>query len=305
MSTLNSKFLTYGDKGLVRRLENCANGSPTEAASHFTFGEKNADAVRRLQAALKALQEKDSSLSLPPFDVNGAYDRAFAKAVYAFKDARHIWNYANEIDDIIGRKTIKRIDDELADIEKNVPHVVPQPGHRPNLPSKGCVTDEECPTQTDFSIQLIAGGTAGELLEGGGHTFIVTDAGNRLSCVYVLEMIGVGTPGLPVNPSLNGKPVPFHTSSRTRITRFGPSGTLVSFTFTPPGMPPVGPWVKQILNTLTFTFRGPGANAGLVDTVTLHNFDMGPLPSVAGGSAHTGRFKLKTVCEGRPGATRF
>ena len=255
--------------------------------------------------ALKALQEKDSSLHLPPFDVNGTYDSAFAKAVYAFKDARHIWNYANEIDDIIGKKTIKRIDDELADFEKNVPHVVPQPGHRPDLPLKGCVTDEACPTQLDFSIQLIAGGTAGELLEGGGHTFIVTDAGNKLLCVYVLEMIGLGTPGLPVNPALRGKPVPFHTSSRTKITRLGPSGSLVSFTFTPPGMPPVGPWVKPLVNTLTFTFRGPGASAGVVDTVVLHNFDMGPLPSVAGGSFHTGRFKLKTACEGRPGATRL
>lgn len=306
MKTLDSAFFNAGDKVMVERFEDCANGTPTEATSHFTAGEKNVEAVKRLQFALKAVGEMDPSLQLPPFAVNGIYDAAFANAVLVYKKKRDIKNYAGQYDNIVGKKTIKSLNDEVAQFERKIPrhHKAIQPD-RPKDNGEGCLTDDKIPNQTNFTIQLIAGGTGGEIFEAGMMTFAIVDPEHKLSCFYTLVLAGLGTPGLPISPSGGGAPVPFVTAVPTRITRFGPHGTLTSFNFIPPGAPPIGPWVKQIVNTLAFSFRGQIDNGAPAGMVMLNKFDTGPLPNVAGGSVHGGHFKLFTKCQGKAGALKI
>jgi len=102
------------DQATANKLEDCANGVPSQVQSHFsTQRNSRGAAITRLQQALKQIAEKDKTLVLGSFTVNGVYDAAFAKAVERYKTARDIRNHSNLIDNVVGVKTIAAIDREL------------------------------------------------------------------------------------------------------------------------------------------------------------------------------------------------
>ncbi len=118
MATLKSEHFTKIradlDKATADKLENCANGVPTQVQSHFALNANaRGEPVRKLQEALAAIQKKDSALKLRKFSVNGVYDKDFANAVEDYKRARGIKNFANAIDNVVGVKTIIAMDGEL------------------------------------------------------------------------------------------------------------------------------------------------------------------------------------------------
>jgi hypothetical protein len=306
MGVLGSELFTTGDPAVVNRLDNCAKGAPTEATSHFMIGDRDRQAVLRLQQALKKAQANDPKLVLPPFSENGIYDKSFADAILAYKKARNIKNYRNEFDNVVGIKTIRALDDDVRHDRKDPePFVDPEKPKVFPIPHGTCISDEDCPSQNAFTILLIVGGTGGEGAEAGKFIFMIMDIEHSLSAKYTLTVGGLGTPGLPFSPAGGGKPVPFRTAERTKITRFGPFGGVASFTFGPPGGSPIGPGVKNLIATLSFTFRGLGSRQVPAGQVILNNFDFGPFPPVAGGSFHAGLMSLDTKCLGVPGATRL
>jgi len=116
MGTLNSKLFTEGDPAIVNMLENCANGLPTQVQSHFSKTDNRSGVhIRKVQTALKQIQKSEPALNIPQFEVNGVYDPAFALAVAAYKRGRNIRNFADRIDDVIGIKTIRQMDDDIAE----------------------------------------------------------------------------------------------------------------------------------------------------------------------------------------------
>jgi len=118
VGVLVSKLFTDGDQAATAKLEGCATGQPSEVASHFSQGQnKTGEHVRRTQQALQNIQKNEPSLGIPPFSVSGLYDSAFARAIAVYKDRRNIRNFANKIDDVVGIKTIRRLDQDQVTIE--------------------------------------------------------------------------------------------------------------------------------------------------------------------------------------------
>lgn len=310
MGELHSARFTQGDGATIQKLEDCARGRPNEVLSHFTLGQSG-PAVTKLQEALREVQQNNPSLGIPTFTVNGQYDGDFARAILIYKTKREIRNFSGRFDDIVGIKTIRILDAEKRPRTNPGPAPLPKrPGEfpRPDRPSNpsSCVTDTACPLQTNFVIQLIAGATVGEILEGGVLTFIIKDKLNRLSCLYSLTSGGFATPGLPFTPSVVGSPTPFITKIPTKITRFGPIGGITGVTLAVPGSSPIpglpSNLKKTIISTLTFSFR-ISESAIPSGFVVLNNFDTGPI-SVEGAGIQGGRFKLENRCAGELGADR-
>lgn len=96
------------------RLEACL----VEDAAHLTLGVQG-DFVGKVQAALIFLDEL--SIDEPELEAL-TYGKSTAAAVLAFKQKRKIINrsYQQREDDIVGKMTIKALDDELA-IAENSP----------------------------------------------------------------------------------------------------------------------------------------------------------------------------------------
>jgi hypothetical protein len=118
MGVLTSALFTSGDPETNQKLENCATGSPSEVASHFTIGSPGGDHIKRLQTALRTYKnshggETFEGKPIGDFPVDGQYSKAFADAVGQYKGIKGIKNYANQIDKIIGIKTIKSLDSEM------------------------------------------------------------------------------------------------------------------------------------------------------------------------------------------------
>lgn len=96
------------------RLEACL----TEDSAHLTLGVRG-DFVAKVQAALMFLDE----LKIEEQELEShTYGKSTAAAVLAFKKKRKIINtsYQQHEDDIVGKMTIKALDDELA-IAENAP----------------------------------------------------------------------------------------------------------------------------------------------------------------------------------------
>ncbi len=74
MGVLTSKLFTDADQTTVKKLEDCATGQPNEAQSHFTIGQTG-EHIKKVQEALKSVQEGNSSLGIPEFSVTGVYDQ--------------------------------------------------------------------------------------------------------------------------------------------------------------------------------------------------------------------------------------
>jgi hypothetical protein len=307
MGVLASRLFTEGDPATLRKLEDCAVGRPTEVASHFRQNHANAkgEHIVKVQQALKTIQQNEPNLDIPEFDVNGVYDAKFARAVAVYKQKRDIRNFANKIDDIIGIKTIQSLDSDVRKKPRleppprpSKPTVVPRP--LPRVIPSTCLTDDECPAARDFVIQLIVGGTGGEILEAGFFVFIIQDQRNRLSCLYSLSAGGLATPGLPITPSGGGDPTPFSTSSDTKVTRFGPIGGITSLT--KPKTIPLDPRSETLLSILSFSFRSAATNS-VAGMVFLNKFDTGPI-SIPGAGIHGGKFTAHGICKGGLGADK-
>jgi hypothetical protein len=113
MATLKSILFTLQTgPETVQMLENCANGHPSQAASHFRLGHSG-EAIRMLQLAVGTAQDRFPELAIPDFDFNEVYDQKFADAVMQYKRARDIRNHLGQIDNIIGRKTISNLDRDM------------------------------------------------------------------------------------------------------------------------------------------------------------------------------------------------
>jgi hypothetical protein len=136
MGVLTSKLFTDadGDALTLNKLEDCAVGRPTEVISHFALDRnQNGEHIRRVKQALQNIKDRDPSLGIPPFTVNGIYDPAFALAVAKYKEKRGIFNFANKVDNIIGVKTIRALDREnQGQLPVPIPPDPPRP--EPNIP---------------------------------------------------------------------------------------------------------------------------------------------------------------------------
>jgi hypothetical protein len=177
------------------------------------------------------------------------------------------------------------------------PNVFPRPLPRPN-PST-CLTEQNCPLSRNFSIQLLAGVSAGEILETAFFTFLIKDLDNRLECLYSLVGAGLANPGLPASVSAVGKPSVFHPGKATKVTNFGPVGGISSLTL-PTNPTPAFP--LTVFSILDFSFHDSGSVVPS-GNVFIGSFDTGPI-SIPGAGIHGGRFKAQSLCLELPGAGR-
>jgi hypothetical protein len=278
MSTLTSKLFTQGDQATVTKLEDCATGRPNEVKSHFTIGQTG-EHIKKVQEALKSVQEADPGLGIPEFSVNGVYDQRFANAIRAYKTKRDIRNFANNIDDIVGIKTIRSLDNEN---KSGPPKVNPSPSPRPRQPGEfprplpNCVPDSDCPSSKKFDVTLVAGTSGGEVVEIGKFFFAIRDTTNGLSSAYLLTVGGFGA-GSPLSLVGKGGAKSFTTSQPVRVTRFGPFGSMGSSTNVA-GVP-----INFALLVLGFHPDGlvPRPTAPML-------IDTGPIP-IPGASIHAGQ----------------
>jgi len=293
MSTLNSQFFTQTEPAVFQLLENCANGVPSEVASHFALGQSGEN-IRVLQQALSMISERMPTLDVMPVTVTGVYDAAFASAVAHYKRSRSILNYAGAIDNIVGRKTIASLDRDLIALQGDpAPEPCPPspgPGPQP-APVGPCVPEGECPSAQKFTLQLLAGLTGGEVLEIGAFLFDVHDVTNNLSARYIGKVVGVGVPTpIPGSPSVLGSPTAFTTNSPCRVTdffAFAIGSLALSFPY-PLSASPV-----------TLTHKG---RDGIGQTMPFF-LDSGPV-SLPGAAVHAGSLELQTTCNGQRGARR-
>jgi hypothetical protein len=292
MGVLTSKVFTSADPATTQKLEDCASAQPNEVKSHFALGQ-NGEHVRRVQEALQSVQQEHPELGIPEFSVNGLYDQKFASAIRVYKFKRNILNYANKIDDIVGMKTIRSLDQEN---KSPPPKVNPKPSPRPKKPGEfpkplpNCVPDSLCPSANEFEVTLIAAFSGGEGFEIGKYYFSIRDTKNGLSAIYFLRVIGGGL-GSPVSASFAGTPKHFTTSVAVRVTRFGPGGAIGAFT--------------DMTTKLNGALLSLGYHPdGLVPRPTAPmTINTGPI-AVPGMNMHGGQLSIITQCNGGPGASR-
>jgi hypothetical protein len=296
MGVLTSTLFTDGDQVTVNKLEDCATGQPNEVQSHFSVGQRG-EHIRRAQEALKSAQRADPSLGLPEFSVNAIYDQNFANAIFAYKTKRDIRNFANKIDEIVGIKTIRSLDQEQ---KSNPPRE--NPAVPPKLKKSGdferplpkCVPDSVCPSSNEFDIRLVLGVSGGEIVEFGEFFFAIRDTTNGLSSFYKLRVGGVGAGTSPITPAGGGGTQHFRTSHPVRVTRFGPMASMGSVSVES-GIPQV----SRALITLGFKpdgLRAPRLTAPI-------SIDTGPI-IIKGASLHAGQLIATSRCGEEAGASR-
>jgi hypothetical protein len=120
---LESPELTTNQTGAVRkRLNECLASDPF----HITPGQKG-DHVRAIQDALEAIRKRYTDLGLPEIDdTPGDYGSGTIAAVLYYKRRFDIRRTGQPLDDIVGRMTISKIDDDLL--------YGPKPGPSPPVP---------------------------------------------------------------------------------------------------------------------------------------------------------------------------
>lgn len=290
MSTLTSRLFTQADPATFQRLENCANGVPNEVASHFAMGQQG-EHIRRVQTALSTIADRLPELGIGAVTVNGSYDAAFANAVARYKQARRILNYANQVDNIVGRKTIASLDQDVATLQDGPrpPHLMPiDPRPRP---TGSCLPVDQCPYSQSFTLQMLGGLTGGEVMEGGVYLFDMHDVANDLAARYVGTVAGLAVPGpIPVSPSIYGSPTAFSTPTPARVTDFFGFG-IISVTMTPPFLLSASP--------VTLRYQG---QSGPSQTMPF-NLDTGPV-NLPGAGIYGGLLHSTTTCNNVPGARR-
>ncbi len=296
MGVLTSNLFTDGDQLTVNKLENCATGQPNEVTSHFTKGQSG-EHVRRVQEALKAAQRADPNLDLPDFSVNGTYDQNFASAISAYKTKREIRNFANKIDDIVGIKTIRSLDQEQ---KSNPPRQNPEappklkkPGDF-ERPLPNCVPDSICPSSNEFEISLVLGVSGGEGLEIGEFFFAIRDTANGLSSFYKLRVAGIGAGISPITPAGGGGKKHFNTSHAVRVTRFGPMASIGSAS-AESGVP------QASVALITLGYKPDALRAPRLTSPI--SIDTGPVV-IKGASLHAGQLLVTSKCGAEDGASR-
>jgi len=128
-------------------------------------------------------------------------------------------------------------------------------------------------------------------VEIGRFFFAIRDTTNGLSAVYRLTVGGFGA-GSPVSGSGGGSKKHFTTSKSVRVTRFGPFGSIGSFTNTTP--------IVVTGALLVLGFHPDGLFPRPTPPMTI---DTGPLV-IPGASIHAGQLKLLSLCSGKSGASR-
>jgi hypothetical protein len=116
MSTLKSRLFIVTDTATNAKLEACATGIPNEHSTHFTLNSRG-EHIRLVQVALSRVKNREPGLKIPDFKIDGNYSSDFARAVFKFKQAKGIKNFAGKIDDIVGIKTIIFLDREEGSVE--------------------------------------------------------------------------------------------------------------------------------------------------------------------------------------------
>jgi hypothetical protein len=115
MGVLKSPLFVNTPQPTNDKLEACATGKPNEVSTHFTIGETG-EHVRLVKQALKDYATKHPDEITTPFTVDRTYDKNFATAIGQFKTTRKppLLNFAGKIDEIVGIKTIRALDDTAA-----------------------------------------------------------------------------------------------------------------------------------------------------------------------------------------------
>jgi len=112
MGMLISNHFKTNDK-----LQRCSVNDP----EHIVPG-SSGEPVNKIQQALTKLMK----MNFPPNEAGGLkYGEATINAVVKFKTDRGILNFKNQIDNIVGQKTIRRLDKEMKDTE--IPNLVLPP----------------------------------------------------------------------------------------------------------------------------------------------------------------------------------
>lgn len=210
MSTLTSPLFSGADATTREKLENCANGVPNEMVSHFTIGAQGAH-IRLLQLALQAVVHQEPAIGAAPFKVNGTYDVAFAAAVAKYKSARGLLNYAGAIDDIIGRKTMARLDKDVMNIGLPTDGV---PSHPPL-----CQQASGCPVARSFTLQFFAELSNGYMVEPAHFIVVIRDETHGIFTRYLALVRGVDR-AEPVSGLPLGAPSPFTTHDPCKVANF-------------------------------------------------------------------------------------
>jgi hypothetical protein len=295
MGELSSKLFTTGDDKVVKQLDNCATGRPTEVQSHFTQGMKG-EAIKKLQQALQNAKDTDPDLAdMPAFSINGEYDKPFADAIEFYKTERNILNYAGKVDRIVGIKTIHELDKD-ATHHKQVnpdPHPAPTPGeHKRALPN--CVPEDEVPPGISFNVRMLFFANGGEGVEFSKYWWAVRDLTNGLSAMYKMTGAGLGTPSpIPGGFSYGGGPTSPFSTPPTKVTDFVWC-QVGSATHPPP--------FDQIVNISALLVQYKAAD-GSKHTTAPMLVDTGKV-NIPGAGFQTGMWSLISQCHGKDGATR-
>jgi len=114
MESLTSNLFT---KKPNNALKNCLN----DHSSHISLNKNSTgEHVELIQTALTRIKDNDPGLGIPAFEVNGTYDGATADAILRYKQKRDIVNrsYQNAADKIVGKMTLRKLDEETSLLEQ-------------------------------------------------------------------------------------------------------------------------------------------------------------------------------------------
>lgn len=148
------------------KLEDAAVSDP----AHIVQGARG-DHVRKIQQALLQLDQANLVL-------DGIYGPATAAAVAAFKKKRNILNTQGKIDNIVGKKTTKALDDEMHKLELATEQATPVPllGFAVRLPP--------VPEASRFRIRAVLLDRPGPALGFRFRIYQIVDIENRLTAFY-------------------------------------------------------------------------------------------------------------------------
>jgi hypothetical protein len=317
MGVLKSQLFTTGDPFAVKKLEDCANGRPSEVASHFVEGLSSGEHIRRLKQALANVGSLDPKLAgMPKFTVDEDYDTNFANAIAFYKEKRGILNFANKIDRIVGIKTCRALDADAAKIRTQPPEP-PRPAPKPKelpRPLPNCAPRSEIPFSRDFSIRILGMIVGGEGLEFSKIFWAVKDRNPAngaagLSTLYSSTGVGLGTPsGAPFTVTGGGEFKSFTTNTLVKVTDFE-SVQLVQATSPVLPLPP-DPKIPQPIPLPNLTQKGIAGVAiqfigadGRTHSTSLLQIDTG-VANLQGAGGQIGPMKVLSLCKGERGAVR-
>jgi hypothetical protein len=305
---LKSKLFTEADPATVKKLQDCADGRPSEVVSHFVEGKAEGNHIRRIQQALKNAAAKDPTLvGIPAFSVNGIYDKDFADAIEFYKGKREILNFAGKIDRIVGIKTIRSLD-----VDEDKAKQPERPSGQPEFPTRptsvpralpNCAPRSAIQPAREFSVSILGMLIGGEGIEFSAIFWAIRDLSNTtpLSSLYRTTGFGLGTPsGAPATLTGGGKPTNFTLDRPAKICDFQ-TVQIVQATSVVLPLPP-DPKVPQPIPLPNLTQKGIAGvilqvllpNGGTTST-TLMEIDTG-IANLQGAGGQFGFMTNLTIC---------